>query len=333
MFNQLLIPLDESPLAERAIPTVIAIARACHSNVDVMLVHTPFPFAGFPDLPADANAWMKETRYVERVARRIEAETQVATTHAVLRGRPAEIICQRAWEIHADLIVLTSHGRTGLSRAWLGSVADDVLRRSRVPVLMLRPGEGGENEATAVAPAAEPARFQNVLVALDGSSYANETLAPAASLARAMGGSVTLLRVVQPIPSIDAVSNGVSLVTPELQDVPATKRVVAEAKEQLNALAHGLTADLGVSVTVAVTVESRVAHSILEFANAHHADVIAMSTHGRGASRLLVGSIADKIIRGSTVPVLLCRPVAVAEGRALLDAESVADQLPAIAPG
>jgi nucleotide-binding universal stress UspA family protein len=225
-------------------------------------------------------------------------------THAAPKGEVVETICSRIGDTQADLIVMTSHGRTGLSRAWLGSVADGIVHHATIPVLMLRPIEGKARLLAAHH------LFKRILVPLDGSAPSAEVLSAAASLARCSKAIVSLLRVVQPVPliSLDAGVPYASMAA--IVDDPATKLLVNDAEEQLGDVARQLREQTGVDVDAHAILEPRVASAILDFARAHDADVIAMSTHGRGLSRFLLGSIADKVLRGSGTPVLIYHPVA-----------------------
>src|SRR5437899_8764831 len=139
MFSKVLVPLDRSPLAEQALGQAAAIARAAHAEIDVVLVHEPLQFTGYRNGTLNDDMIKAEEAYLESVATELSSSASVPVTHAVVSGSPVDMICARARETGANLIVMTSHGRTGLSRAWLGSVADAVVRRSAVPVLMLRP--------------------------------------------------------------------------------------------------------------------------------------------------------------------------------------------------
>ena len=305
MFRQLLVPLDHSPLAEQAVGRAAAIARAAHARLDLTLVHEPIPFAGFHDVPWNEDQLAGEEKYLERMTREVVSGATIPVSHSVMRGGVVEMICQRALDIDADLIVMTTHGRTGVSRAWLGSVADGVIRRSGTPVLLLHPAE------TKSAQTAAHHRFAKILVPLDGSALAADALSSAAALARCSDAKLVVLRVVKPVPLI-LVEPGLPLMyPPPIQDDVVTNRLVDEVKEQLVDVA-GRTADAtGVEVESHVVVESSVAHGIITFAWSNDIDVIAMSTHGRGASRLLIGSVADKILRGSGLPVLLHRPIGI----------------------
>ena len=320
MFQKLLVPLDRSDFAEQAIGQAAAIARASEGVLDLVLVHEPFPFGTSGDAPWRREAWQDEERYLQAIANEISGGTGVPVTCAVIEGEKVEMICKRAWDVGADLIVMTSHGRTGISRAWLGSAADGVVRHSAIPVLMLRPIEGK------AARLAAHHLFKSILVPLDGSPLAAEALSSAASLAQCTGASITLLRVVVPVPII-AGDPGLPFVYPypiAMPDVEETKHLADEAKRELTDVARDLQGQGIANVATEVVVEASAARGIIDFANGHDTDVIAMSTHGRGASRLFLGSVADKLIRGSEIPVLVYRPLAVREKTAITEESGMA---------
>ncbi|MGH9887144.1 MAG: universal stress protein [bacterium] len=311
MFTRLLVPLDRSPLAEQALGPAAAIARGACAAMDLVLVHQPVASGGFGDLPWNAEQIVDEDRYLETIAGELHDGASVSASHAVLRGNAVEMICARAYDVSANLIVMTSHGRTGLSRAWLGSVADGVLRRAGIPVLVLRAIERKADRLVASG------LFKHLLIPLDGSPHSSEILASAAALARSCGARVTLLRVIEPVltPSFEApipVQFGMpETYPPSFADKPATQRLVAEAEQHLLEVAATLAGQGVPQVETRVVVEWAAAQAILDFARGNHVDVIAMSTHGRGASRLLVGSVADKVLRASGLPVLLEHPISV----------------------
>jgi nucleotide-binding universal stress UspA family protein len=309
MFRKLLLPLDRSSLAEQAIGHAASIARESGAAIDIVLVHEPFPFAGYADLPweeePDAAA---EQKYLEAVADELKSGAQVTATCAVLRGAPAEMIIRRARDVGADLIVMTSHGRTGLSRTWLGSVADAVMRKSAIPVFMLRPERESETTKRRVAARG----VKRILVPMDGSTLAGGIVPAATDLARAAHASITLLPVVP--------------------DEAATQQLVDLATTELESAAQRLHAETGIAIDAHVVVSGHAAQAIVDQAEALKIDVIAMSTHGRGASRLLLGSVADKVLRSSRVPVLLYRPVEVRATTLTLDEAEVVRQLPSLMP-
>lgn len=303
MFKKLLVPLDRSPLAEQAIGQAAAIARASQAEIDLALVHQPFPFNGYSDAPWNVEAWSEEQQYLATIAAELTSGSSVPVTYAALKGEPVEMLCQHIKDVQADLVVMTSHGRTGLSRSWLGSIADGVLHHATVPVLILRPIEGKARQLAAHH------LFKHILVPVDGSALAAEVLPRAASLAKCSNARVSLLRVVQPPPMISPEAGIPFTYVAELADDSMTKNLKEEAREQLSDVARRFHDESGVEVEAHVVVDRRVGPAILAFAGAHGIDSIAMSTHGRGVSRFLVGSVADKVLRGSDVPMLLYRPI------------------------
>jgi nucleotide-binding universal stress UspA family protein len=305
MFNRILVPLDGSPLAEQALGRAIAIARASSAEIDITLVHQPFVFDGFADAPWIDQLENIERDYVSTINAEIRSGGLVRTTHAVLRGQPVDMICRRIEEMQADLVVMTTHARTGLNRAWLGSVADGIIRHATVPVLALRPVEGLSRQD------ASRRLFERVLIPVDGSTDSTEIFKAASSLGKCANARLTLLRVVEPIPLVSMEAGLPSGYMPALTDAPTTRRLAAEAKEQLTETARRLHEESGLTVEADVVVEPRIAPAILEFARKHDSDVVAMATHGRGVSRLLMGSVADKVMRGGNLPVLFYRPVRV----------------------
>jgi nucleotide-binding universal stress UspA family protein len=330
MFRKLLLPLDRSSLAEQAIGHAASIARESGAAIDIVLVHEPFPFAGYADLPweeeTDAAA---EQKYLEAVADELKSGAQVTATCAVLRGAPADMIIRRAREVGADLIVMTSHGRTGLSRTWLGSVADAVMRKSAIPVFMLRPERESETTKRRVAARG----VKRILVPMDGSALAGGIVPAATDLARAAHASITLLRVVPIVPIVMAYEPTLPVTSlPVVPDEAATQQLVDLATTELESAAQRLHAETGIAIDSHVVVSGHAAQAIVDQAEALKIDVIAMSTHGRGASRLLLGSVADKVLRSSRVPVLLYRPVEVRATTLTLDEAEVVRQLPSLMP-
>ena len=309
MFKILLVPLDGSALAEQSLGQAAAIARATGAEIDLVSVHHSVSHDGYGDVPSDDHSWNDEHRYLETVASDLVAGASLHVSHSMLSGDPEEMICRRAADIDADLIVITSHGRTGFSRTWFGSVADGLVRRAPAPVLILRPIVGDARRRAARS------LFDHVLVPLDGSRLATEILPTAVDLARCSHARLSLLGVVQPV--VTPTSTVASLVPYSimLHDESATGRIVEAAKKELTTVAEGLRAQGVGSVDPHIVVAGNVAHAIVEFARAHDADLIAISTHGRGTSRYFVGSVADKVLRASGLPILLRRSVPTAAER------------------
>jgi nucleotide-binding universal stress UspA family protein len=163
-----------------------------------------------------------------------------------------------------------------------------------------------------------------MMVTLDGSTLSEEILSPALALARCEDLKLSLVRVVQPVPMpvVDiTLSVGYAAQTPDPQ---ITKQLVDDARLQMAGMAKRLKAQ-GFKVDTEVVVNPFVAQAILDFADDHAVDVIAVSSHGRGASRLVFGSVADKLVRASGCAVLVQRPVGLRNVERLAsDSDSIA---------
>ena len=316
MFKKILVPLDQSSLAEQAPGTAAAIARAAHGEVGLVLAHEMAPYEGFLDSSWRDSETPEESLYIRSMVAEVANGASVTVNGCVETGRAVDVICKRARETDADLIVMTSHGRTGLNRMWLGSVADGVVREATVPVLMLRPVEDKPGRHT------EAHVFHRILVALDGSTPSAAILPAAADMAHAGHGTLILTRIVLPVP-LFAFDAGLPSYPTALVDEDNTKRVADSARDELTALAQSMEREHGLKVETEVVIAGHVATALLDLAAKKNADLIAMTTHGRGASRLVLGSVADKVLRGGRLPLLLLHPRA-ARGRRTEPVESAA---------
>jgi nucleotide-binding universal stress UspA family protein len=297
---KLLVPLDMSELAEQALPAAVAIANAQGaSEIRLVLVHEPIRYAGYPDAPWNMARSATEFRYLEDKARELRSLVTIPVSVDHPTGAAVQTMTEMAASTGIDLIVMTTHGRTGLSRAWLGSVADGVMRSTGIPVLMLRPIE----TPAAIEGAAKP--FSRVLIPLDG-SHAAESIIDAAISVAGRSAKYFLARVVQPIPLIVPTADPYTMTT-MMTDPGATELVADEARKYIRDVAgriaeHGVTA-----IEQSVLIGDHPAQILLDVAKAHDIDLIALATHGRGMSRLVLGSVADKLLRGSTTPLLVSR--------------------------
>lgn len=300
MYRHLVVPLDGSAMAEPALGRAAAIAQASGASIDLVLVHAPTPLENPGTATWELSVEGAARHYLETIVRELETSSGQRVTFSLRKGDPVDEICDRAAEVGADLIVMTSHGRTGFSRVWFGSVADGVMRRSRIPVLMLRPIPSVRQRDLARRP------FTHVLVPLDGVSM--EAVPSAVALAQCGGARVTLLHVVQPIPlpAVDPIVPYAAMAA--RMDEQATKAVTMDMKARLVETARRLADETGLPVEAQVLVEGAVASAIISFAHGAKADVIALATHRGPAGRLILGSVADKLVRGADLPVLLLYP-------------------------
>jgi nucleotide-binding universal stress UspA family protein len=295
MFNRIIVPLDGSPLAEAALPTAVQLGREIillrvHQHQDVLVTAS---IGG--DMPLFLSSMEEEftataVRYLHEIAQRwswpnVQIRTQVEV------GVPAELIVATAVAEEADLIMMTTHGRTGLRRFVMGSVAEEVLQHSPCPVLILR-----HNQPLA-----------NILLLLDGSALSERAVTAAARVARATGGQITLLRVQPPISSVEEEELGLHLrleygleKSPEealLICVDEYLQTIRES-EALQGLPTQLVSRIG-----------QPAEEILNYSREHHTDLIVMSTHGRtGLARWVYGSVAKSVLHGTETAVLIVRP-------------------------
>ncbi len=304
MFWLIMVPLDGSQLSEQALPTAVEIARRARAKIRIVRVQVPHAeSADGIDLQwIDERTRADAARYLEIVADRLHREHAIDVTSELLDGAPGTAISDVAARAGADLIVMTTHGRSELSRLWLGSVAEDVARRATIPVLLLKPvSQDGPSRPPAQGP------FMRALIPLDGSDVAEAVLPPAMSLGHLFGAQYTLLRVVSPI-MIASSPSAFGEVTYQ-EDMAQIEQRATAAEGYLQAVAAKIQeGDHAIHVVTRASVERSAAGAILRYAVSEGADLIAMTTHAKGLARTLFGSVADKVLRGSDVPVLIYRP-------------------------
>jgi nucleotide-binding universal stress UspA family protein len=295
MSHLVLVPLDGSAFSESALPAAIAVARRDDALLEIVSVHEdPLMLVHeFVQLPQDG--WFE--RYVQEVAERVRGEAGIEVRETVLEGSPVEAIQNHAVARGVDLIVMATHGRGPMSRFWLGSTADGLIRQSTVPILLLRPRE----EGAGTQPDFNPRR---VLVPLDGSNESEAILTQALALA---GNGATQFDIVRVYPYPTGFASSYLPHTAQVNsDVFETGRTAAA--EYVEEKAATLS-ERGISATGHIVTEREPAAGILHFAEQSGTDLIAMSTHGRGGvSRLVLGSVTDKVIRGTQIPILVYHP-------------------------
>jgi nucleotide-binding universal stress UspA family protein len=302
-FRSILVPLDGSPFAEQALPLALLIGRVARSKVRLVLVHQVQAIqlgvqAARFQRSMDLAARRAERGYLRRVAARLgkPAGSQVVST--LLAGPVGDTLAHYVRDSRTELVIMSTHGRGPLQRAWLGSVADYLIRNLEVPVLLVRPSEGASVSA-------RPPSIKRIMVPLDGSSLAEAVLVPAEAVARLLGAEVMLLQVIPP-PIANAAPPGPRSMSYH-EEIIAIRR--SEAHDYLRRMAERLEQQ-GVHARTAATFGAGVAEMILEMARRNRIDVIAVATSGHGGiRRLALGSIADKLVRAADQPVLVVRPI------------------------
>lgn len=293
--HRLLLPLDGSTLAERAISPAFTIAKALSADtpcaVHLFRVVPPLVMAIDPVLYAETLNYSEEEarRYLEEVERQ-GAEVGVPTAVAVQTGPVAESIISYAQKQAINLIVMSSHGRSGFGRWVYGSVAEKVLRQACCANVIVRQPENSPPLDT----------FRHILICLDGSPLAEQILTPILPLARAINARLTFLRVIQPaFLAIETIA-----LEQMMEQVDNIERDNAKVylSQLLNCLPVG---DLPVDVKCVV---GSPAESIIDYAQENEVDLIAMSSHGRsGVSRWVYGSVAEKVLRGAGCSTFIIR--------------------------
>jgi nucleotide-binding universal stress UspA family protein len=294
----ILVPLDGSCIAEQALPVAGTIAHRTGRAVHLASVlHRPIsafvaaPEQPIPDPELEAELRQQLTEYLKSNAEALETTHGVEVNYALLDGTVAQALADYARFKRISLIVMTTHGHGGVYRLWLGSVADRLLRRVKAPVLLLRPFNGSFQT-----------EFRRVVIALDGLSEGEKILEPAVEL-----GSLcpdcrfTLVQVVEPpVPLITRMAMRPAKMRPHWRDLQENS-----ARSYLNRVAVRMRTH-GLQVDTRMIPEHGIGEQILALAGSVGADLLVVGTHGaRGVERMLLGSVADKVVRGSSVPVLV----------------------------
>jgi nucleotide-binding universal stress UspA family protein len=282
VIDRIVIPLDRSQLSESAIPFGVLLAQTLGSEIDFLHVIDK----------DDAEKTVAAEEYLSTIVERFPPP---AGHRAVIRaGDAAEGILEASGGANT-MVVMATHGYTGLRRMILGSVADAVVRNARVPVALIR------NDDEFRLP---QERLSRLLVPLDGSERATQALPVAIELAKASQASLDLLHVIVPV-SVGELGAGMDAgyIPPEVYESMMDELEIV-AREDLQTAAE-TAQQAGVDTTMYSPVGTP-ADSILHLSGETQADAIVMSTHGRGgARRVLLGSVATSIVQRSKVPVIV----------------------------
>lgn len=287
--TRILVPLDGSHLAERALccamalgtqlPAKLVLFRAISIPSDV---HKALDRAGLDTTVLIESLESEASEYLKAVARRLQSNTSLDLDHVVQHGTAAAAIVDYAQKQSIELIVMASHGYSALQRWTHGCVAERVLHAATVPVLIVRAQETDCGDL-------QPSCCQRILVPLDGSDMAEQVLPPATAITQALGCDMILFQV-----SIAFLFECSSRAADRM------------AEAYLQRVAHRLQAQ-GIEASIAVRTGPEV-ETIVQFAEANNIDLIAMCTHGRtGIAHWALGSVADQVLRVGNIPVLLVR--------------------------
>lgn len=311
MYRQIIVPLDGSVPAEHAAIFAVALARRSGALLRLVRVHMndvlPAALHGSnlghesPVEKWDREVREQEQQYLDQMAQRVrEFHPGTRVVVEVVDGPVVATLLARSRR--ADLMVMATHGRGTFARGWLGSVADRVVRESVTPVILVRPGEEPADLRRDVA-------IKRILVPQDGSQAAEAVLEPALALATLIGAGITLLHVMAPLGDIGPAN------IPLGGHLEPAGMTVHEATRQLQKIADRT--NLPDTQTLLVT-HPHPAQGILTAAADVGAGLVALATRGHGGvKRLILGSVADKVIRTADVPVLVVAPRATSRRAAL----------------
>lgn len=296
MYEKIVIPLDGSELAERALDYVTGLAVTSPAQVTLLHVCTSDQSES-----GSSRFWVYLLEHAAQVLRsRLEEATSEGSTvdSMVLFGHPAEEILAYAEKNKVSLIAMTTHGRSGVRRWAMGSVAARVARHSTVPVLLARSGASQETVSRQWPE-------KRILVLLDGSERAEQVLPHVVDHAKVGGAEVVLLRVLEPLSSPD-------FYPPDMRGnwEDLAEQMMAHLEEECVRYFAGLKRrlrDAGVQVR-SETLEGNIWNEIIRYIESDGFDLVALTSHGRSSiARWAVGSVAETLVRKCPVPLLLVR--------------------------
>lgn len=300
MFRNVMVPVDGSPFSREAVLQGLRLASLYGATLRLVRVASTPPFPGGPEaalgLASVDAVHAAELSELYSIAAECRAHSTINVTASVERGPIVDALSGYARRNSVDVIVMRSHARSGLARAWFGSVADSLIRESGIPVLVVRPPSVATGLEKGVS-------YRRILVPLDGSVLAEQSLSSAVSLARHENASVLILFVM------------VSAATGESHELqspigPVSEREASDVQSYLDNVVVRYGSRVQMLTRIAV-VPNDVPSAILRAAEADEADLIAMSSRGRGMmARTIGGSVSDRVMREAAISTLVVHPVA-----------------------
>ncbi|MCB0113615.1 MAG: universal stress protein [Caldilineaceae bacterium] len=304
MYHRILVPLDGSPFAEGIFGYLSQVDQQGDSEIVLVqileqerygayLTPGPLPISGQP-----ISEWKQHAeQYHETVAMGLRKQGYEVRSLIVHGNDVAGEICRLADEERVNLIAMTTHGRAGLPRWLMGSVASRVVSATDKPVFLVHPNAHTRERAVSL---------RRILVPLDGSRLAELALNVAGALARSREAGLILVRALEPAAVIGANSATSDAAAP----VPAEAPVHSIERDAADLYMADVLEVMNNTNTVeqSLIVHGSPAEVILDTAEMNDADLIIMSTHGRsGVSRWVYGSVAEKVLHSAPCPLLLLR--------------------------
>jgi len=292
MLQKILVPLDGSQLGELALPYAIGITAALRTELNLVTV--------------SENREKENERaisiYLDKIADQLGNTLHKGNDYpkirvTIIHGRPADALVRYAIKYGTDLIIMVSHGRSGIMPWSAGSTATRVIQKSQIPVLLIR---AKDNNRTNI----ENNQFARILLPLDGSSFGEAAIPLVKDLALAFHSEVYLFRVVERIEHVYTIGGIDHFMFSDEQ----TKRTEAEVGIYLTQISEQFTA-LGIK-NRSISKTGDPAVEILKISKNENISLVAMSSHGKnGITRWVLGSVSHKILQAGGNPLLLVRPL------------------------
>lgn len=294
MFDYVLVPLDGSPLAECVLPHTVAVAQAFGARVTLLQV-LERDYADEAARPVDPLAWhikkVEAEAYLGELAGRLQGAS-LQTEHKVIEGKAAEQIVEFVRHHPIDLIILSSHGRSGLSGWNVSSVVQKIILRAYVPTMIVRAYQPVARDLMGL-------RYRRLLVPLDCSQRAECVLPPATTLARFHKSKLLLAHVVSR-PEMPRRA------PPTQEDVELANRITERNWLEATRYLEQLQPQLSLDVQTHLLVSDDVAATLHDLVDQENVDLVVLSAHGySGRTKWPYGSMVVNFIAYGTTPLLI----------------------------
>jgi len=309
MYRRILVPLDGSKLAERVLPYARLLAKAQHVPIELLRVFDRLPgvlanSAGGQGADCSATAFRNEANeYIEQIASSVRG-VGVEVTVACREGDPASLIIREAEQHSNTLIAMSTHGRSGVGRWVFGSVTDKVLHSTTGYMLIVR-GTSKEKSHSDV-------KLGAIIVPLDGSDLAEQSLPVASALSQSLGIRVSLVTATSTIEEAMSTISFQEMGVDACKGIPSpediSKEMDGDARSYLDKRRETLIRQ-GVTSIETQLLHGSAAGAIVDLVQETSDNLVVMTTHGRsGMGRWVLGSVTDRVVRESGDPVLVIRP-------------------------
>ncbi len=289
MYKKILVPLDGSALSERVLPIANLLASSLGSSIELVFA-IPTPAEGIPE-EIKSLARQDGDDYLKKIVNTLSKENgKTAISYSVQTGHPASMIIERAESTDETLILMSSHGYSGIQRLLLGSVAGKVVQATNTPTLLI--------PANAKNPEGDLVEFKRMIVPLDGSKLAECVLTHAVELCKSLDMELILVRSYNPnFPGSSIRMHDVSKIVHD-----SAENYIKEKVQELK--------NKGLKKVSYKVFRGRPTEQITDFAIETSNSLTAMCTHGRnGIGRWMLGSVTNAVIHCSEEPVLVIRGV------------------------